>query len=93
MGSPTPGAAKLRDYIDRHHPVPGGGEGSIAAFCRAHGFDRVHLSRILSGQRTRINADLIRDLHAATRGEVPWWSWTTDGAAPEVRPSHPPQAA
>lgn len=82
MGSPTPGAAKLREYINRHHPAPGGGDGSITAFCRAHGLDRVHVSRVLSAQRTRINADLIRNLHAATQGEVPWWSWTTNGEAP-----------
>lgn len=80
MNNPRPaplGAKLLRDHIDRLH------EGNVSAFCRSHNLDRVHILRVLSGERSRINPDLVRDLDQATKGAVPWWSWTTDGRAPE----------
>lgn len=84
-GTP-PGAARLQAYIAQKY------EGNVSAFCRAHGLDRVHIVLVLKGRRTRINANLIRDLHRASNGDVPWWSWTTDGVAPEVE-AHPAAAA
>lgn len=66
------GAALLREYIDTHHGK------SIQAFCKAHGMDRVHVQRVLSGELgKRVTVNFALNIADATGGAVPIDAWDT----------------
>lgn len=73
-----PGVEKFQGYLTAQGL-------SVQGFCEMHrhpAIERTKVVRILNGERTRIGVDFARAVHEATKGEVPWWSWTVGGEAP-----------
>lgn len=63
------GARLLREHLDRT-------EQSVAAFCRAHGLDRIQVLRVLKGQYgKRVSVDFARAIERATNNEIAWHAW------------------
>lgn len=66
------GARLLREYLTDKNK-------SLHAFCRDAKLDYAWVYRHLSGERDkRISVDFAQAIHAATKGAVPWHSWSKD---------------
>ena len=65
----TDGARDLRAYLDDVGI-------SIPVFSSKHGFDRIHVQRVLNGERwRRITVDFAHAVEKATGGRVVWTRW------------------
>lgn len=65
----TDGARDLRAYLTEI-------EQSVPDFCEEHGFDRIHVQRVLLGERwRRITVDFAFDIQVATKGRIDWTRW------------------